>query len=782
MLLIGLLLLACCVIAFIFMSLQRGGEEQSPTTLYPTATAQVYQPAATPTLRPTSTRVANQAVQPTSTRTGIQVVQPTAPPASSVKQGQTWTIMLYADADDKVLEQDIFVDLNEAERTGSTDRVRVVAQLDRNRGAYTGDGNWATAKRFLLTRDNDLNTIGSRQIADIGEVNMADPRTLVDFATWAIKSYPADKYVLIMSDHGMGWPGGWSDPEPAVSGDRSVPIGQALGNVLLLNKLDAALNSIVSSTGIGKFEMIGMDACLMSHIEVYSALAPYSYYAVASQETEPSLGWAYTKILQDLTANPDMSGAQLGKAIVASYIQDDQRILDAAARADFLRQTQGMSGMFGAAPQISASQLASQLSRDITLTAVDLTKLPALVKALNDFSVALQDVPQNKIAKARTYAQSFTSVWGSNVPASYLDLGHLVYLIKKEAGSATVTTAADNVLRGLMGMIVAEKHGQTRPGATGVSIYFPNSQLYQSAVAGPQSYTVVANRFSHASLWDDFLKFHYTGSAFRAMTIEMPDAGATLSPGAIPDRGTQITAPGAEKLQVSPVQLSATSVSVGKTVRMSTQVQGANVGYIYIFAGYLDQTGKSIFVADTDYLDSDKTQEMNGVYYPDWGDGRRFTLQFDWEPIVYGISDGKTTAVIPLMPASYGANPEQAVYTVDGIYTFADDGSSLRARLYFSNGVLTNVYTFTGGDEAGAPREVRPITGDKFTVEERWLDIDSSGAALTSATQLGKTLTFGTQNFTWKELDAAAGDYVIGFIVEDLDGNQYDTYQKVTVR
>ena len=32
--------------------------------------------------------------------------------------------MLYQDADDKILEKDIFLDLNEAERVGSTDQVK----------------------------------------------------------------------------------------------------------------------------------------------------------------------------------------------------------------------------------------------------------------------------------------------------------------------------------------------------------------------------------------------------------------------------------------------------------------------------------------------------------------------------------------------------------------------------------------------------------------------------------------------------------------------------------
>ena len=77
--------------------------------------------------------------------------------------------------------------------------------------------------------------------------------------------------------------------------------------------------------------MIGLDACLMGQLEVFTALEPYARYAVASEETEPSLGWAYTDFLKGLNQNPDMNGAQLGRLIVESYIEDDQRIVDRSA-------------------------------------------------------------------------------------------------------------------------------------------------------------------------------------------------------------------------------------------------------------------------------------------------------------------------------------------------------------------------------------------------------------------------------------------------------------------
>jgi hypothetical protein len=679
--------------------------------------------------------------------------------------------MLYQDADDKILEQDIYVDLNEAERVGSTDRVNIVAQVDRFSAGYRGDGDWSSTKRFYVTQDGDLQRVHSQQVEDLGEVNMSAGETLVDFVTWAAETFPADKYALIMSDHGMGWPGGWSDPAPGGSVDRSIPLSAALGDELYLMELDQALEEIRASTDVEQFELIGLDACLMGHLEVFSALAPHARYAVASQETEPALGWAYTSFLNMLTRNPDMDGAVLGRFIVDSYIQDDQRIVDDEARAELLSRGSPMGGLLGLLGGPTAQQLTQQMAQNSTLTAVDLAAVPELVDSVNELSFSLQEASQPMVARARTYAQSFTSVFGRNVPPSYIDLGNFVQLLKRESGSGNVTQAADRVLASLARAVIAEKHGPKKPGATGISIYFPNSQLYRNPVTGPQSYTAIAHRFADESSWDDFLAFHYAGRTFEPATRTI----------AVPESGTATRAPGAGIIEVSPITLSDSVAAPGRPVLLSTDIRGQNVGYVYLFVGFYDGDSNSIFMADTDYLESDETREVGGVYYPDWGEEGEFTMEFEWEPFMYAIDDGVDRVVAMFTPQSYGASPEDATYTVDGIYTYADGGESRYARLYFSDGLLRQVYGFTGEGGTGAPREIIPQSGDAFTVLERWLDLDQSGKVVQSATQEGGTLTFGDQMFTWKELDAAQGEYIVGFLVEDLDGNITEVYERVTV-
>jgi len=271
---------------------------------------------------------------------------PTAVPGSAAA-GESWLVMLYQDADDKVLEKDIYVDLNEAERVGSSDSVHIVAQIDRYSGGFSDDGDWTGARRYYVTHDDDLSTVRSELIADLGEQNMADGDTLVDFATWALQTYPADKVALILSDHGMGWPGGWSDPAPATRGSADTPLGSQLGNAIYLNELGGALRAIRERSSLDKFDLVGLDACLMAQLEVLAALEPHARYAVASEETEPGLGWAYAGFLESLVANPRMSAADLSRLIVDSYILEDERIVDDQARADMMRQGTPMGALFG---------------------------------------------------------------------------------------------------------------------------------------------------------------------------------------------------------------------------------------------------------------------------------------------------------------------------------------------------------------------------------------------------------------------------------------------------
>lgn len=712
---------------------------------------------------PTPRATAVTQPRPTSTRV---VATPATGGASSGQQ--TWLVMLYQDADDQVLERDIYLDLNEAERVGSTNRVHIVAQLDRFAAGYSGDGNWTSAKRFYLTQDDDLERLNSRELQDLGEVDMSDTNTLIDFATWAMRSYPADKYLLILSDHGMGWPGGWTDPSPGRRAKPNIPLAQGFGSMMYLMDLDTALGKILANTGVDKFDVLGMDACLMAHIEVLSALEPYARYAVASQEVEPALGWAYYAFLSRLVQNPGMDGAQLAKNIVASYVESDVRILDDEARAQFAQERYGLMAMFY---QESAAELARNMSTNVTLSAVDLSAIPAVRSALDGWVQALTDVNQSGVAGARTYARAFTSIFGSQVPASYLDLGSLVSTMQRSGGSTRTDAAGDALLSAIKSAVIAERHGQERTGSSGISIYFPNSRLYATSQAGAPSYTAVAQRFVRSSLWDDFLAFHYVGRQLPAQAESV----------AVPSEGATYVGPGAGEISIDDIELSSSVASYDNPVTLHTWVRGSRIGYIYLLVGYFDPQQGAIRIDDIDYILGDDNQEVNGVLYPDYANQNNVEVEVEWEPTVYAITDGEQAAQALVRPQIYGASPEQSVYSVMGIYTFASNGQQLYAIMQFLGDQMRDVLTYTESAGTGAARRILPQAGDTFTVLDRWLSLSGSNKGQTYYTQ-GDTLTFGRERFYWLDADPEEGEYAVGVLVEDLDGNTYEQYAAIVVQ
>ena len=692
-------------------------------------------------------------------------------PAARGEPG-SWLVMLYQNADDEILEEDIFIDLNEAEIVGSTDAVTIVSQMDRYDGAYDGGGDWTSTKRYLITQDNDLETIASQEIEDLGEMDSGDSATLVEFAVWAIANYPADNYVLILSDHGAGWTGGWNDDDPYE------------GSSFSLQDIDDALGEIVARTGIDAFELVGFDACLMGQLEVMSAIAPHARYSVGSEELEPSLGWAYADFLSALNENPAMSGGDLAKIIVEGYLRRDIRVTDDEARFLF------------AGGNYTPESVAADLIEDSALAAIDLSQIQNLNAAFNELAIVLTETDQSAIAKARAYSQSYESVFGEDAPPSFIDLGHFTELLISEANDPDVTQAARAVQAALSQTVLAEMHGKGRPGSNGLSVYFPNSELYDGAFGGDPAYglqyTSFAGRFAAASLWDNFLTYHYTGEPFDPASADLSVVTpaksaerdfAQAAAESAPQPSAQIAAPGAGKISIAPLQVSASEIGPDENVTVSVEVSGSNIGYIYYYVSWYDETSGSYLTADMGFIAAEDTKQIDGIYYPDWGDDPTLAFDFDWEPTLYFMSDGNPAndQFAFFEPAVYGVSDLDDVYEARGIFQYAGSSRRIDAVMQFGgDGKMKNIYGFIGQDGKGAPREIIPQPGDTFTIIEEWLDFDQNPDG-EFVDYLGGVMTFGSQPFEMVPYYAYSGNYILGVIAADLNGDRVAEFIEVTV-
>ena len=217
-----------------------------------------------------------------------------------------WTFMVYLDGDNN-LESNAIDDFLEMAQFGSTTDLDIIVQFDRIPEYDSSWGDWTTTKRFRVTRN--MTPITEDQIEDIGEANMGDPQTLIDFVTWAQQSFPSDKYALILWNHGDGWSREMTRP-----GKESVCTDSTDSDRLNMKELQNAFSSIG-----GRLDLIGFDACLMSMIEVAYEIRDYGDVMVGSEEVEPDEGWPYQIILEGLQANPSWSAQSLAVAIVEAY-------------------------------------------------------------------------------------------------------------------------------------------------------------------------------------------------------------------------------------------------------------------------------------------------------------------------------------------------------------------------------------------------------------------------------------------------------------------------------
>ena len=666
----------------------------------------------------------------------IDSSQPTVPAEPS--NLPEWTIIYYSDADDDILEEDMWFDINEMEVVGSNAQMNIVVQIDRAEGAFSGDGDWTDTRRLRITQDADLNQITSQVVESIGEADMGNPQTLLDFITWTIQKYPAKKYALIMSDHGGGWTGGFSDLQA--------------GSNLSMPQIVSVIEQAQQSMGGQKFEIIGFDACLMGMIEIYGALYPYSNYMVASEEVIPSTGWAYAAWLGQLAQNPAMDGRGATQAIVSTYIVQDTALSLRASNSEILEVEAGT-----------------------TLSAVESARVPDVIGAMNQFISTMATLDQRYVAQAREYTRSYYSIFGEDSPSPFIDLGNFAEILASQSGDSAVSQSAEQLRIAISSAIVAEKHGQRMAGSNGISFHFPISDIYSFTEYNsefPPYYAESAAKFLQQSTWDEFLAFHYTGEAFA------PQDGQASSP----PRSSTVTGPGASELTIAPVQLSDNFITGDETLTLSTTVTG-NAAYIYFILYFYNTEANVTWLADISFVIAPETITIDGVSAPDYGPSPIQITQ-EWKPLLYVLKDGQYEAYGLFEPDEYLSADGITTYSLYGQYTPINDAAPVDAKLVFDpDGNLLNIYALpdSDGDGIATAVAITPQIGDKFTDYVQYYTFDENGEA-TYVYELATedVFTYGEQGFWFESYIPVDGEYSIGFYAVDFDNNITSSYEYIT--
>ena len=199
-------------------------------------------------------------------------------------------------------------DLTEMVRAKKSDRVRILVETvgTRKWNARYGISS-RRAERYEVT-DTGL------RLADgtLGQLDTTVPETLSDFIRWGAENYPADRYILLFWDHGGGPVYGFGYDEY-----------QSYRSTLTIDEMQIALRD-----GGVYFDLIGMDCCLMSSLEVCCALYEYCDYTLLSEDFEPAIGWAHTGWLSALAENPAIPTPDLASVVIGDSVQACEKNLE----------------------------------------------------------------------------------------------------------------------------------------------------------------------------------------------------------------------------------------------------------------------------------------------------------------------------------------------------------------------------------------------------------------------------------------------------------------------
>ena len=331
-----------------------------------------------------------------------------------------WTIFVYLCGSD--LESDggaASSDIEEAFAARGSGQVKVVYQTGGSYFWYQNI-NENRVQRYLL-EDGELTLVDEKP-----EANMGAASTLADFLSWGVANYPSERMGLILWDHGSGSINGVCFDE------------QYDYDSLTLGELDHALNQVYDQM-TDRFEFIGFDACLMSTLETANVLTPYARYMYASQEMEPGSGWDYTSLLNNLAANPDQDGAQLGEKVCREYY-------DHCADYGFGSQ------------------------RSATFSIIDLSKIDDVLISMNEaFRVVYEQGDLGDVTRAVLEADSFG---GNSVSEGYSNMLDLGNILDQLSGYGQEVRDASQTLQSC---VLYTMNGRLHKNASGLSVYYPVS-------------------------------------------------------------------------------------------------------------------------------------------------------------------------------------------------------------------------------------------------------------------------------------------------------------------
>jgi hypothetical protein len=347
------------------------------------------------------------------------------------------------------------LNMNQMEKVAGNPDVRFVVQWKQDPGL-----EWPTqfngTRRYLVTPDSSDN-IASTVLQDMGtKVDMGLPSTLRDFVTWGKAAYPADRYVLVVWNHGNGWMRGpQQDVDPIT---RGVSYDEQTGNAIQTWQLDASTRDL----GI---DVLAFDASLMQMAEVAYEMRNNFKFIVGSEESPPGEGYPYDRVFSRFRDNPDASTAELTKAFVDGMLENPP-----------------------------------YATRKITQSVLDCSKLSGVATAASALANVLIAHPEvnDEVEAARNATQAYGT---PSISRHYFDMIGFAQGVSARVSDPDVKAACAAFVTAVQGALVWEGHNALSAGSRGLAI-----DLSTASQFAPRTDDYAKLQWGADTTWDDWLK------------------------------------------------------------------------------------------------------------------------------------------------------------------------------------------------------------------------------------------------------------------------------------
>ena len=356
---------------------------------------------------------------------------------TEAQSSTTWTYMVYMSGDSS-LASNVPDDILEMQEVGSGGGLEIIVISD-----SAGEQDSKLAR--IVENGQEYISLTEIDPAWDNELEMGSADTLSKFVIWTAENYPADRYMLDLWGHGMGWTG--------VCPDK--------GNFLECKELRTSLEDVVDA-GIN-LDIISMDACQMGMMEIAYELRDMADYAVLSEKDVPLDGWPYDRLLNLIKSDMNITTEEFGREMIDAYMD------------------------WGV--------VSSRYS--LTLGFINLAEIDEVASSISEYSTEAINMAayfNPQFIEARGLTEEYDG-------ADQYDIRHLLTNINQQTECKLLESIAADINQNLDNAIAYERHwtniqDDLAEHANGLSIWFPSYS---------PSASYLECGFAQDTQWDEFL-------------------------------------------------------------------------------------------------------------------------------------------------------------------------------------------------------------------------------------------------------------------------------------